>query len=318
MTLRDYFETRWSPTLPRRFPETTVNSYRSSFRRLLLPALGDRPLAEVTRRDVRTVVIALQANFADATIKAALGALGSLYLSAEADELVERSPVPGASRRLLRPAPPVDRAMPADEVQAFLATAKRMAASLYALFFVMAVTGLRVAEACGLQVGDVAAETGHLRVERQYRGRGQTRRPKGGRARRIDLADVALDLIRDRLTAPRTAWLFPAPHGGPFHPTYVTKRFRDVADAAGIAPERTSHALRHGVATALVEHHNGDVSYAQAVLGHSSPAQTKWYAKGAVISDRDAVNALAARTRLPARRVEPAERMGRVARNGTH
>lgn len=315
MTLADYTAT-WLPTLPRRYPETTCASYASSLRRLILPHLGAHDLAAITRRDVRAMVVVLQADFADATIKAALGALGSLFLSAELDELVEVNPVRGAARRLLRPAQPVDRAMPAAEVRHFLATAKRLVPGLYGLFFVMAVTGLRVAEACGLQVRDVHADSLRLHVERQYRGCGRTRRPKGGRVRVIDLADAALDVVRDRLADLPTAWLFPTATGGAHHPTWVTKQFRLVADEAGIPRDRTSHWMRHAAATAVVEYHHGDVSYAQILLGHASPAQTRWYSKGALVTDRKAVNVLAARTRRPARRVEPATREGGIKRNG--
>ncbi|MEV6815258.1 tyrosine recombinase XerC [Micromonospora sp. NPDC051296] len=133
-------------------------------------------------------------------------------------------------------------------------------------------TGVRVSEACGLDVADVDHGRRVVRV-----------RGKGGRERTVPYglpAQRALDdwLRRGRpvLAVPdsRDALLLGA-RGGRLHPTTARRIVAGYADAAGL-PRTSPHALRHSAATHLLEG-GADLRAVQELLGHSSLASTQVY-----------------------------------------
>jgi site-specific recombinase XerD len=63
--------------------------------------------------------------------------------------------------------------------------------------------------------------------------------------------------------------------------------FNELARAAGIEIAMTPHSLRHAFATRVLEA-TGDLAVVQDMLGHSSPATTRIYAKVSSKRMRDA------------------------------
>ena len=133
-------------------------------------------------------------------------------------------------------------------------------------------TGVRVSEACGLDVPDVDHGRRVIRVH-----------GKGGRERTVPYglpAQRALDdwLRHGRpvLAAPdsRDALLLGA-RGGRLHPTTARRIVSGYAEAAGL-PRTSPHALRHSAATHLLEG-GADLRAVQELLGHSSLASTQVY-----------------------------------------
>ncbi|MBX7268467.1 tyrosine recombinase XerC [Micromonospora sp. Llam7] len=133
-------------------------------------------------------------------------------------------------------------------------------------------TGVRVSEACGLDLADVDQGRRVVRV-----------RGKGGRERAVPYglpAQRALDewLRRGRpwlaVRGSRDALLLGA-RGGRLHPTTVRRIVGRYAEAAGL-PRTNPHALRHSAATHLLEG-GADLRVVQELLGHSSLASTQVY-----------------------------------------
>jgi integrase len=136
------------------------------------------------------------------------------------------------------------------------------------LYEVMAATGLRRGEACGLRWQDVDLERGRLVVRQQVVVLGHDLRfgpPKtsSGEARVVDLDDGTVGaLLGHRLAqdAGRAEWgpayadhdlVFTRENGEPLHPERVTKRFLQLVDAAGVRKVRL-HDLRHGQASLML------------------------------------------------------------------
>ncbi|MFC4145489.1 tyrosine recombinase XerC [Micromonospora mangrovi] len=133
-------------------------------------------------------------------------------------------------------------------------------------------TGVRISEACGLDLADV--DDGR-RVVRVF--------GKGGRERAVPYgvpAQRALDAwLRDgrpALTGPASgAALLLGARGGRLHPTTARRIVAGYADAAGL-PRTSPHGLRHSAATHLLEG-GADLRAVQELLGHSSLASTQIY-----------------------------------------
>ncbi|WP_438819645.1 tyrosine-type recombinase/integrase, partial [Micromonospora globispora] len=133
-------------------------------------------------------------------------------------------------------------------------------------------TGVRISEACGLNVSDVDHGRRVVRVL-----------GKGGRERAVPYgvpAQRALDewLRRGRpalvATGSGPALLLGA-RGGRLNPTTARRIVAGYAEAAGL-PRISPHALRHSAATHLLEG-GADLRAVQELLGHSSLASTQIY-----------------------------------------
>lgn len=161
-------------------------------------------------------------------------------------------------------------AQPADDVQPGAVDPARLRDQL--LLELLYATGVRVSEACGLNVADVDPGRRVLRVS-----------GKGGRERSVPYgvpAQRALDAwLRDgrpRLVGARSAnALLLGARGGRLNPTTARGIVGRYATAAGL-PRTSPHGLRHAAATHLLEG-GADLRAVQELLGHSSLASTQIY-----------------------------------------
>ncbi|HXW86644.1 MAG TPA: site-specific integrase [Streptosporangiaceae bacterium] len=185
----------------------------------------------------------------------------------------------------LRPAPVMVWA-PAD-AGAFLDYASRD--RLSALFEVLATTGMRRGEACGLEWADVDLAAAELSVttERVQVGwhviEDDPKSEAGRRTVALDKGTVAvLRAHRRRQLADRLAWgdawtdsgkVFTREDGAALHPAAVTLLFERLSFAAGLPPVGL-HALRHGAASYALAA-GLDVKLVSDRLGHSTSTLTR-------------------------------------------
>ncbi|MFG1913623.1 tyrosine-type recombinase/integrase [Micromonospora sp. NPDC048898] len=133
-------------------------------------------------------------------------------------------------------------------------------------------TGVRVSEACGLDVGDVDHGRRVIRVF-----------GKGGRERSVPYGVPAQRALDDWLRRGRPALvgnrsgdaLLLGARGGRLNPTTARQIVGGYAEAAGL-PRTSPHGLRHSAATHLLEG-GADLRAVQELLGHSSLASTQIY-----------------------------------------
>ncbi|MEU1683774.1 tyrosine recombinase XerC [Micromonospora sp. NPDC005707] len=133
-------------------------------------------------------------------------------------------------------------------------------------------TGVRISEACGLDVTDVDQARRVVRVL-----------GKGGRERAVPYGVPAQRALDDWLARGRPALAVPrsdralllGARGGRLNPTTARRIVAGYAEAAGL-PRVTPHGLRHSAATHLLEG-GADLRAVQELLGHSSLASTQIY-----------------------------------------
>jgi integrase len=159
--------------------------------------------------------------------------------------------------------------------------------SLFALWWLAALRGLRRGELCGLRWAAVDLDRGLLFVERNRTTagydivEGEPKTAAGRRAVALDKHTVQIlrehrrrQLThRDRRHATCKIWydsgyMFTREDGKPINPNYATTRFRILTDRADLPPVRL-HDLRHGAAS-LAHEAGADLKTVQDLLGHSS------------------------------------------------
>ncbi|MFC0508528.1 tyrosine recombinase XerC [Micromonospora costi] len=141
-----------------------------------------------------------------------------------------------------------------------------------ALLELLYATGVRVSEACGLDLSDVDQAR---RVVRVF--------GKGGRERTVPYGVPAQRALDDWLRHGRPALATPrsgeallvGARGGRLNPTTARQIVGAHAEAAGL-PRISPHGLRHSAATHLLEG-GADLRAVQELLGHSSLASTQIY-----------------------------------------
>jgi integrase len=216
-------------------------------------------------------------------------------------------------RRRERGAGEPAKAMSAEQLAAFLETARTRRPAFYPLALLLARSGLRLGEALALRWTDIDLVTRTIRVERTL---GHTVKgfptdgppigtPKSGRARTVDMSQALSRVLTSRLREHRAealrrgdgqalGWLFPAPSGRLQRDGEARDEFARVLRWAGLPGHFTPHCLRHTFAVQLIQR-NAPLSYVQAQLGHASIQMTvdvygRWLPTGdrALIDQLDA------------------------------
>jgi len=184
--------------------------------------------------------------------------------------------------RLVAPRP--QRALPAvlhpQQAAAALYAAHRGAAEAdpmalrdHAVVELLYATGIRVAELCGLDLGDIDTQRRLVRVL----GKGAKERavPYGLPAQRALLR--WLEQGRPALAQPHSAAaLFLGARGGRVDQRIIRTVVHDTVGAVPGAPDMGPHGLRHSAATHLLEG-GADLRAVQELLGHATLATTQLY-----------------------------------------
>jgi integrase len=155
---------------------------------------------------------------------------------------------------------------------------------LFAIWWLIALRGLRRGEAAGLRWIDVDLDQRVVMIEQQRIAYGHTVAvgpPKTTASRRtIALDRTTVRLLRAHLRQQQAeyhtaghAWhesgyVFTTDDGKPLHPDWITRRFGHLVELSGLPPVRL-HYLRHGAAT-LAHEAGADLKTVQEQLGHTS------------------------------------------------
>jgi site-specific recombinase XerD len=140
-----------------------------------------------------------------------------------------------------------------------------------AIAMVMYAAGLRISEACALEVTDIDSARGLIHI----------RHGKGDRERYAMLGERLLAGLRSywSATRPPRPYLFPgADPRQPISPDTVRAAVKGAVVACGFVKRVTPHVLRHSFATHLLEA-GTDVRVIQSLLGHASIRTTMRYAQ---------------------------------------
>ena len=185
---------------------------------------------------------------------------------------------------------PLARVLAAEDIVALFAALR--SPRFRAVAMVMYGAGLRIGEACALEVTDIDAARGVIHV----------RHGKGDAPRDGPLSPKLLSVLREywRQERPPLPYLFVAHRTGRrLAPESVGKALKRARLDAGIKTKVTSHMLRHSFATHLLEG-GTDIRVIQQLLGHKDLSTTAGYTRVA--------HALLAKTTSPLDRLPDRKR----------
>jgi len=204
-----------------------------------------------------------------ATLARRLSTLAAFYQHGVSLGALDHSPAAG----LRRPRVATESAtfgLTLDQLRTLLRTADQHSPRAAAVTALLILTGLRVSEALGADVRDLAADSGHrvLVITR-----------KGGRAGRVAVPAPALDRLHTYLDGRTEGPLFhAADHTGRYTPQAYARQLRRLAHTAGIdgADRVHPHSLRHSFATRAFDL-GVPLQDVQDALGHADPRTTRRY-----------------------------------------
>lgn len=263
----------------------TLKCYRYVADRFLLPALGDKKLHKLKPKHFDALYVQMtEAGLNPSTMRKANTFAGMALKLAERNEWVQGN----AARLAILPKSirPIRNIPTPSEFAAFLDVAAKEDPVIYAYGFVMAGTGIRCGEACGLRTDDL--EDGVLYVQRAVdvsHGSARIKGTKTNKTRKITLDAETARIIQG----------FPGPYvfggGAPARTDLMSKRWKRVGRLAGTTfPARN---CRHFHATQLL----GARMPAKAVadrLGHANPTMTlDIYADSIPVHDQVAADTIA-------------------------
>jgi integrase len=285
----------------------TRRSYGEFIRNYLVPYLGSMLVSEVRTRDVQGMFASIirrheQAGrpLTPATLQRIYATVRAAFNAAVRAGLITVNPVRGVELPAARPARavvwtvervvawerdgvrPVVAVWTAAQTAAFLRSIRGH--RLYALFHLVALSGLRRGEVCGLRWADIDLGAGTLAVSRQVQRRGG-RAVESAPKSRAGVRVVALDhttvtalrqhrhrQAQDRLAAGsrwrESGWVFTYTDGRPIAPDRLTRLFAKLVESSALPPIRL-HDLRHGAAS-LALSAGTDLKVVSAMLGHAS------------------------------------------------
>ncbi len=253
----------------------------------------DAPLGRLSALDVRSQLAALFGENGPATIGRKLSSVRAFSRF-----LVKRGVLagnPAAAIRGPKKARGLPRALDVDDAKRLMeapaitgkTTARRLSATEEsrhgllrlrdtAMLEVLYGTGLRVSEACALDLGDIDRD-------RYATPMVLVRHGKGDKQRQVPLGRLADEALTAYLPARKGlaasgAALFVNAAGHRLTPRSVQRMVKQWSIAGGVHADATPHGLRHSFATHLLDA-EADLRSIQELLGHASLASTQIYTK---------------------------------------
>jgi site-specific recombinase XerD len=219
-----------------------------------------------------------------ATVARKLTAVSGFYRYALNEDVIGRNPV-AAVRRPKVGTDTQSTGLDRDELAALIAAARNDGPRTNALVLLLAMNGLRIAEALGADASDLDVERGHrvLRITR-----------KGGKKATIPLAPRTSEAIDAYLGSRNTGPLFCTSTGARLDQPAVWRTLRRLAAVAVPAKSASLHPhdLRHAFVTLSLDA-GASLRDVQDAAGHADPRTTRRYDRARNNLDRHPTYALA-------------------------
>ncbi len=263
-TVQQFVDGRFWPQHVELLKKGGKDHYRTILGRHVLPFLGSIQLREVTRAAIQGLITAKVAQgLSSQTVHHIQCAVSAILKHARLLGFYEGNPIEGIKAPEVRNAE--RRALTWDQVQSLAAESGRFGP----LVLLLAATGLRIGEACGLRWKNVALDmrVPSILVAEAYT-RAEFTTPKGDKARWVPLTPEAIAVLS---MIPRRAdddLVFASSKNTPLDgPNILNRNIKPAAKRAGLG-KVTFHDLRHTANTLAEKAGIGDAAR-QKFMGHA-------------------------------------------------
>ncbi len=284
MSLRTFAEKIWKPirAMTNNLSRTWVDQTDYMLNRHVYPALGDKPLAQITAQDVRESLKAIwdpeKRTGRRASARQVSVILKAIMNCAVKEGYLSRNPV-----TITVPDKPRDPNAQAQSLEAICTVINNTPSHWRPFVTTAAFTGMRWGELAALTWGDVDFEHGIIHVTKQipthYK---DVTAPKWGSARTIDMLPPARDGLMDlALRDPerakdKGATVFVTPEGKPLHERNFYRRVwnaifaREAVKRAGVKRFKFENdgGLRHFFGSLMILLTGGDIYKVARWTGH--------------------------------------------------
>ncbi len=284
-TLKQYCEMVFMPAITVRCAENTRESYQTNLNVWIYPAIGEVKMTEITAAQISALLLSMQAQGkAHGTVVKAYTVLQAIFKMAFMSDTIDRNPMAKVERPRQRKGEKketVADAYTAKELQYILRCLEGEPLKWSVYIQVLADTGMRRGECCGLQWKDVdfvnntVTISGNLCYTKTAGVYMDT--PKNGRSRTVDVDPQVISLLRQlRLEQAHhvlSSFVFTQDDSPePMHPQSPTRYLQSFAkryEIKGLHP----HKLRHSFASIAITN-GADIASVSEKLGHTDKAVT--------------------------------------------
>ena len=304
MTIGNYLTKQWLPLVETGLEPNTSSNYRRMVRLYVIPHLGhvrvgqlDRHMVQAFYGDLLHGSGARHKPLARSSVIYVHCVLHSALQDLVQSGQLDSNPARGLRPRHLKSERYEYRIWTYEQLCMFLEAAK--GDRLFALWRLLAFTGMRRGEALALKCADLRLAQRQLAIRRAFGVSDQelyVTRPKTDAERVIELDATTIKVLRahlrrEGLRESSDDWIFTNRHGDPLTPTSVTKRFNRLVGTSDV-PRVRLHDLRHTHASHLILS-GANMKAVQERLGHADLMVTlNIYSHVLPTTQRDAVKQL--------------------------
>lgn len=292
-TFKEYALGVYMASKEQSFSENARSSYMMFLEKHIFPAFGEMLLAEISTAMINKFLLDFQRQgYKQATITKLYNIMNGVFTMAFMDDSIPINPMLKASKpkaskdEKAQTMNESEKALTVEQLQYALACVDQEDLKWRAFIYLLADTGIRRGEACGLQWQDIDFSAGLVQIRRnlQYTpaaGIYETS-PKNGKSRVVDVGAEVLALLRqlraEQAQSCLSKWVFSQPGTAePMHPQSPTRYFAKFGKKYGVENFHP-HLLRHTSASIAITN-GADVVSTSARLGHSDTSVTlKMYA----------------------------------------
>lgn len=285
-TLRQYADGVFMPAKEATFSENSRSNYRQCLDNHILSVLGDFPMKGITPAMLTKLLLDFQkSGKAHSSAVKLYNILNGIFKMAFLDDSIQENPM----LRVTRPKPRKNEHVQEENEKAY--TVQQLRHILQCLeneplkwqtyINLVADTGMRRGEACGLQWSDVDFKKGTITIRRNLQYTSSVGvyvdTPKNRKSRPIDIGSEVIRLLRQLQTEQSgrciSKWIFTQDGSAdPMHPQSPTRYFKKFGQRYEVE-DFHPHKLRHTSASIALTN-GADVVSVSERLGHSDTAVT--------------------------------------------
>jgi len=256
------------------YKRSTQSADKSRIRKHLTPELGELCMKDISREVLQAFVARKAKTLSAKSVRNLIALLGEMWVQAKADSYTQIDPFVS----LVLPDTDLinERCLSLDEMRMVIDTATEPHKTYY---WILAETGIRCGEACGLPRRNLLLNVGAIKVDQKvWHGKVETVKSKKGN-RLCEISPQLAEHLRRFLgtwRSNRLGLLFATRNGTPWDADLVRKRkLYPLLEKLGI--ERCGfHAFRHGNET-VMDGEGVPMATRQNRLGHSDARTTMKY-----------------------------------------